>query len=184
MMDDAAGGTKSATLINTVFVGNNAGAYGGAMACLDGCTASLTNVTISDNATKSFGGGLFINPEAAPTLTNTIVWGNRASAGNEIYANGGSETTLSFSLFANANGDVVGPGTITANNSFSADPLFVNAENGDLRLMNSSPAINAGDPDTDLDLFPDGNGNPVDLDGNPRVAGERIDIGAYENQGN
>jgi parallel beta-helix repeat protein len=154
------------------------------MACLGKCTTSLTNVTISGNRAEGDGGGLVISGNAAPTLTNTIVWGNTASFGNEISAHDGSGATLSFSLFANANGDVVGPGTVTTNNSFSADPLFVNAENGDLRLMNSSPAINAGDPDTDLDLFPDGNGNPVDRDDNPRVAGERIDIGAYENQGN
>jgi hypothetical protein len=181
MLDDAAGGTKSATLINTVFVGNLAG-YGGAIACLGESTASFTNVTISGNTAEGIGGGLIISGNAAPTLTNTIVWGNIAGNGNEIFADDGSGITLSFSLFAS--GDVEGDGIVTANNSFSADPLFVNAENGDLRLLKGSPAIDASDPDTDLGLFPNRNGNPVDRDGNLRMAGERIDIGAYENPEN
>jgi hypothetical protein len=59
----------------------------------------------------------------------------------------------------------------------------VDAANGDLHLQEGSPAINAADPDTDLSLFlSDGEGNPVDLDGNPRVQKERIDMGAYEFQ--
>jgi len=71
-------------------------------------------------------------------------------------------------------------------NIVGADPQFSDPAESDYTLTNISPAINAGDPATDLSMFPGGPDNPVDLAGNPRVfAGEAdiIDMGAYEFQG-
>jgi hypothetical protein len=53
-------------------------------------------------------------------------------------------------------------------------PHFVDQFAGDLRLLTNSPCINAGD-----NGFTSG---ASDLDGNPRIAGGTIDIGAYELQ--
>lgn len=59
------------------------------------------------------------------------------------------------------------------------DPLF-NGED-DYLLSEESSLINAGDPDTDMSVFPvDENGESVDLSGNPRVLNDTIDMGAYE----
>jgi hypothetical protein len=53
------------------------------------------------------------------------------------------------------------------------DPLFVDAEGGDLRLLAGSPAIDAGNESV--------SGLPAtDILGNPRIIGETIDMGAYE----
>lgn len=53
-------------------------------------------------------------------------------------------------------------------------PLFVNLTGGDLHLLSNSPCINAG------------NNSYVsstnDLDGNPRIKGGTVDVGAYEYQ--
>ncbi len=67
------------------------------------------------------------------------------------------------------------------------DPLFVNPAPGygldyngweyDWSLLDDSPAINTGTPDTTGLHLP-----AFDLAGNPRVFGRRVDIGAYENQ--
>jgi hypothetical protein len=56
------------------------------------------------------------------------------------------------------------------------DPLFVDAASGNLRLLSGSPCINVGN-----NAYVSGN---TDLDGNPRIVGARVDIGAYEFQGN
>jgi hypothetical protein len=61
------------------------------------------------------------------------------------------------------------PGCITN------EPLFVDLAGGNLRLQSASPCINAGD---NAAVF-----IGTDLDGNPRVVGAAVDMGAYEFQG-
>jgi len=61
----------------------------------------------------------------------------------------------------------------TDNNSYFADPLFINTENNDFHLQSSSPAINAG-----IDL-----GYPLDFDAHTVPTGISSDIGAFEFQG-
>jgi hypothetical protein len=62
-----------------------------------------------------------------------------------------------------------GPGNI------AADPAFLNTNGlSTLRLSSNSPCINSGN-----NAFAAG---PTDLDGNPRIAGGTVDMGAYEFQ--
>ena len=54
--------------------------------------------------------------------------------------------------------------------------MFADPNEDNYRLKVNSPCINAGDPDYISDS------NEVDLDGNPRLTGPRVDMGAYEFQ--
>jgi hypothetical protein len=65
------------------------------------------------------------------------------------------------------------------NGNISDDPMFFSAADRDYHLMPGSPCINAGDP-----AFSPSQG-AVDLDGDPRVLGGRVDIGPdeYKEQG-
>jgi len=64
------------------------------------------------------------------------------------------------------------------------EPRFVDAENGNFRLRADSPAIDVGDSSV-IESYPflkDNNGKALDLDGNSRIVGGGVDLGAYEVQ--
>jgi parallel beta-helix repeat protein len=126
---------------------------------------NVTNCTFSGNS----GGGMY-DSNSNPTVTNCILWGND---GPQIY-NDSSSPTVTYS---DVQGGYAGTGNI------DADPRF----DHDYHLFPWSPCVNAGDNDsvpadiTDID----GDGNttepiPFDIEGNPRIVGDAIDMGAYE----
>lgn len=176
--------TSSPRLVNVTLDRNHAVLSGGAMRNVDG-SPELINVTFSGNSAGRSGGGMYSVGNSHPSLRNTIVRGNTAGdagGGNEIHSGAGSTAELYYSLYGNDAGDIAG--TITPDaNSLTDDPLFVDAADGDLRLMSESPAINSGDPGTNLDIFLIGAGVRLDLGDNPRVVNGRIDLGAFEHQG-
>lgn len=170
-------------LTNVVFTGNSAELGGGMFN--SGSSPSLTNVTFANNIGELSGGGLFNEDQSSPILLNSIVWGHLIGEdeGREIFNDESSSIALHHSLYGNAPGDIVEGGGFEATSSLTDDPLLLRLWGGNLRLSVASPAIDAGDPDTDLAPFPtDDDGDPVDLDGNPRVIGDFVDIGAYERQ--
>lgn len=193
--------TSSPTLINVTVSGNLSDDIGGGMFNFNSFPV-LSNVTLSGNVASSEGGAMYNEEWSSPTLTNVIVWNNQAngstaSTSASIYNLGGqTQPTFSYSLVANSGGsddwnEDIG---VDDGNNLDADPLFVDTPDpddaptigGDLRLTEGSPAIDAGDPDTDPLIYPtDEDETPIDLDGNPRFfgKGEVIDMGAYEYQG-
>lgn len=112
----------------------------------------------------SNGGGLFVTfGSLAPTIDNTIVWGNKAGS-NVSYFDGSSGGMLI--TFSDIEAQVVG-GT-----NFSIDPLLVDPANRDYRLQVGSPMVDAGNF-----IFL---GPPTDVYGNTRINNGRVDVGASE----
>ena len=85
---------------------------------------------------------------------------------------------LSPTNFTNSNS----PGTKRLNGNIDADPLFVDAANGDYRLRRTSPCVDTG---TRVDLFTDldGNPRPIDVPGRGGSGFNSYDMGCYEYQG-
>ncbi len=166
---------SSLTLTNVIFYENFAFSRGGGIFNDNSSNPVLTNVTFSENYAIVEGGGMY-NNNSSPILYNSILWGDSAGAGEEIY-NNSSSPIISFSLIGGSGGSGSGwdasLGTDGGNN-IDADPLFANTEIGDLRLRPFSPAIDAGDS---LQIPA---GITTDLDGNPRIHGDNVDVGAYE----
>jgi hypothetical protein len=118
-------------------------------------SCNLANCTLTANA-ASYGGG-----DTSGTLENCIVYYNIATVNYTNYYGG---TFMSCCTT---------PQLPEAGNITNA-PLFVNPANGDFRLQLNSPCINSGN-----NAYVPG---PTDIDGNPRVQGGSVDMGAYEYQ--
>ncbi|SEL85225.1 MBG domain-containing protein [Parapedobacter koreensis] len=180
------------TLTNVVISGNAVGTTGGAV-FNSASHPTLTNVVISGNRSVGVGAGM-TNMDASPILTNTIIWNNHTgtppSPPNASIANfGTSAPVISNSLIANSGGSSAwnpAIGTDGGNNR-AADPLFAGAIDpasapttaGDYRLRAGSPAVNAGDPQTNAPGYGVQSGEN-DVAGNVRIVGGIIDLGAYE----
>jgi uncharacterized repeat protein (TIGR01451 family) len=161
------------SLLHVTFTGNHAGTRGGGM--YNNGNPTLTNITFSGNLADMDGGGMF-NGAGNPTLTNVILWGNNAPNGAGIYGSGTLQVSYSDIQGCGGSGNWNSACGVDGGGNIESDPLFVDALNGDLRLQDSSPVINAGDNDA---LPP---GILTDLDGNPRFVRVFVDMGAYENQ--
>lgn len=149
---------------NNAIIGNSAENGGGLYKCL----GTIRSNTIIANTAYYGGGGVYV---CLGTIRNCVIWGNTAWYGAQVFAS--SEPTYSC-IEGWQEG---GPGNT------SDDPLFLDAdgqdddpetyEDNDYRLDPGSPCINAG-------LNEPWMWEAVDLDGNPRVAQGRVDMGAYE----
>ena len=175
------------TLINAVFSGNVADYDGGGIAN-NVTRLNLINTTFNANTAiskeDSRGGGLANYSGNTIVIANTILWGNQAPNDPLIYNEG--VVTVTYSLTQG--------GVYTGTGNISTDPRFADADGGDnikgtfdddVRLQNTSPAIDAGDNEA----VPAG--ITTDLAGAPRFVDHPnadtgygtppiVDMGAYE----
>jgi len=182
----------SPKLIN-VSIRDNIALEGGGMVNRYLASPILMNVAIINNTASDAGGGIsdhsssgvFINTTMAGNTPNAISATNgtrwiNAIVWGSISGNLDAEHSLIEGNTATANGNINA-------NDLTAGDIFVDPDNGDYTLKASGPAINSGSNTA----YTDAGGNltdDLDLAGNPRVyAGipnpDRIDIGAYEFQG-
>jgi parallel beta-helix repeat protein len=165
------GGTSESSVINCRFTENYAynggGAFGG----------TLVNCVVVSNSAFNVGAGVY-----AAYLTNCTVAGNSGSQGGGTYGCI-SSMTIVYSNMATF-GPNYDPSSVFAfccttplpsggPGNIDNPPKFVGFPN-DVHLQSDSPCINAGN---NAEVM-----SSSDFDGNPRISGGTVDIGAYEFQ--
>ena len=130
---------------------------------------SLYQNTTSERPQDDWGGEFLLqNRNINNVYKNNIVYARAGRARVNLAGSLNSGNNWGHQLyFGSTAGEA--PGQV-----ISADPRLVDPANGDLRLLEGSPAIDAGET---LDSTAVGT---VDFDGNPRVQNGAIDIGAHE----
>jgi len=185
------GTSGNLSFTNNILNGNQvlAGKAGGAFIYLsDTGNNFIVNNTVTENQASDSGGGLLISTFGATgtaSVYNNIVFNNQASAGfgQDIFFDNTTGPMATFLLFNNDFSEFCEPGGNNCDfaallggnqgSNISKDPLFVDAAQGNFQLSAGSLAINAGDLNAP--------GLPAtDHDGNPRVLGGGVDMGALE----
>jgi hypothetical protein len=164
------------TLRDSVVLMQGATGGFGVLPCCNG--ASLRNVTAIGTSTNSVGVGILTGYIASGTVTARNVIARGPGHGIQLRdddAPGDDNVTLdlAFSNFSSADDDASPDTTLLlgAGNQTGA-PLFVNQATGDLRQLPGSSTIDRG--------LSDGLVGPLDFDGQPRIQGPAVDIGADE----
>ncbi len=165
------GGAWESTASNSTFFDNSAVSVGGGVSdcfiknCLlrdnfsgnggGSFYGTLKNCTVCGNTAVQDGGGAF-----GGTLENCIVWYNNADGKNDIYITNAVSFTCSPDVAHRVNGCITNA------------PQFVDVVSRDYHLSGGSACINSGN-NADAPM-------PNDLDGNDRILGGVVDMGAYE----
>ncbi len=152
--DYAGGGVtcNGGTVQNCTIIGNTASNFAGGINCYDGV---VQNCTIIGNSASNGIGGVYC--AQGGTVLNSVLWDNSVS---NYFS---PDSTNHYNCIENWTN--FGNGIITNKPQFISDSNF--------RLQNTSPCKNSGT--NDQYVF-----ETFDLDGNSRIMGVTVDMGAYE----
>jgi hypothetical protein len=180
-------------LINCIISNNYAIRYGGGVDCYYQGNPDLTNCSLISNKTGPEGvGGAICLWGSNANIKNSILWVNEAKSGAQLYLHFGSSATASYCDVQGGLSKIFHDSQSTVNwgsGNIDSDPCFASFDpNGDPNLWdlhlqseygrwepnsqswvtdsNTSPCIDAGDPNSDWSDEPWPNG-------------KRINMGAY-----
>jgi len=138
---------------------------------------TIANCTIVGNVSNLYGAGLYFWYDTVANVYNCIIWDNIALLNGQGDIGGSEYVNISK---CNIEHNRFGPANISSNPFFvesgfweSTDYVNEIYQLGDYHLQESSPCIDGGDNSL-IDQI------STDLDGNPRIFNEIVDIGAYE----
>jgi probable HAF family extracellular repeat protein/parallel beta-helix repeat protein len=177
------------SFVNNVLKANSA-SYGGGVFVSSYSRGQVVNSLISEN-TANYGGGVGFGSYTSGQVINSTIVNNSDGIGVFSYSN----PTISNTIIWNNTNFQITRGTVsysiiqggyTGDGNLDADPMFVDAANGDYHPMSGSPAIDTGSDASAVNGATndfDGIVRPQDGDGlgaGTTGDGSDYDMGAYE----
>jgi predicted outer membrane repeat protein len=173
------GGFPEIYVYNSLFT-NNTATTGGAITAFTEGEAFVFNSTFVDNDADALGGAVRRSSTTADVVLNSCIVHGNLPVDSQIAINGGGLDEVNYSL---VEGGYAAPGV----GNIDANPMFVDASNGDYSLLAGSPAIDAGSSDryiggplSDLGGSDRGQDDPDTIDSGESIIGAVIDMGAFE----
>ncbi len=174
----------SVKVTDCAITGNSTERDGGGLCIYSKSGTKITGCTITGNSAIRDGGGIYLASRSS-TVTNSIIWGNADSRGigqsAQVY---GGQPDVWFSCIQDDNPD---DANVPFDEGFKCniddDPCFVVPgywdsnglwHKGDYHLLDCSPCIENGNP------FFTYHPGDLDIDGQPRLMGRCVDMGADE----
>ncbi len=145
------GNSTPVVLRRSLIAGNVAGGTGiyNAMEFFPSAAVTIDQCTIAD----SIGGNLLYMYQGSLQMTNSIMWSGSGQVADILMLPSVSTVDVTYSDVGTSGDAYTGDGNI------NADPLFVDAANGDYTLQAASPCVNTGNLNSALDL----NGTRADM---------------------
>ncbi len=175
-------GNDGTPIIADNIISANAGKYGAGISWKSGAPRILNN-TIAGNVSSTPADGLFRESgglylyRTQAQVSNNIIAFNSSGVYNEGLAGQQGPTFRNNCFYGNTVYDVRGsPNPIGTDGNIRADPLFADFRHANLHIQPDSPCRDAGD---NAVVVP----GDRDIDGQPRVLGAAVDIGADETDG-
>ena len=188
--DEIVGGLRchanTSAVIRNCLIADNTGRVAGGLAISGFGAFEITTSTFSGNVATEFGGGGIRAFGTEPVaIRNCILWGNQAPIGSQLLLDSGfndpSVVSVDFSAVEGGEKGVFVDDAccspshlIWGVGNIEVDPQFVDPENADYHLSSGSPCLDTGDPAFEPEP------KETDIDGDPRIIGRQVDIGADE----
>lgn len=148
------GRTSTLEVSNCVIADNIAESFGGGLyiASYVDRTITISHTTVTGNTAGRIGGGIYFDSTPSEgllrlTVTNCIIWGNHSDGNIHELALAGNSVLIKSSDIRGGlegTGREAEPNRLTYVDNIDEDPLFIDPENGDFRLMENSPASSMG----------------------------------------
>ena len=164
--------TATVDINNCNISNNSATTYHGGALYIYSSTINISNCTIANNMAADMGGAAYITGNSDVSVYNSIAWGNTATNANQVWVESGCMISLDYCCYSGKPDDYGGGAQATITNSMTEDPMFRDSASGDFRLKPGTPCFNIGNNSYAL--------WSLDLDGNARLDGGTVDLGAFE----
>ncbi|MBN1676593.1 MAG: right-handed parallel beta-helix repeat-containing protein [Kiritimatiellae bacterium] len=158
----------SPQIVNNALNGNSAATGGGAIYCANGSAPAIVNNTLMGN--NAVNGGAIYSVDSSPTIVNNVV----AFGSSGVYGTNSSMTFRNNCAYGNTDYNYSGIGDPTGTGgNIAVNPELASFEYGNGHIQTHSPCVDAGDTSVMTPGW-------TDVDGEARMQGAGIDIGADE----